>query len=357
MHLNLSRKSYPNTFICDRKLELKSNFGSDEEDINLIFQFFETLPNLKSLKLLQFNLLSRPIDISQLIASLRHAPLLELVLDTGCPAIVEGPPTIGLSGLEKLSITWNNQATGSAHTHLYELIRPSLETLVDLVIDNHLSTDFDLQLLKPAGNTLRSFEYFLASNDEGILDIVPIIFPHLTSLSLRWDFTATRHSILWKVCIWSMTYGSRSSTYEFLQDGHISALAKNQNLLDLTLSSDFEVESGDTIKRSHDDYPWYVRCYKRRLKVTQEVVLACHKLQRCSWIQLPNGRLSSLKHSFVVEERVSDGKKTRVVRGMKQDWMGRNHWNYGFIVKCKSEDLPGDIIGENDSLSDDDDEI
>ena len=117
---------------------------------------------------------------------------------------------MGLYGLKKISITWNMndyaRQPGSAHTHLYELIRPSLETLVDLHLDDHLfklGTDFDLQLLKPAGKTLRSFKYFLASNDEGILDTIPGYFPHLTSLSLRWNFITTRHSILWKVCICS----------------------------------------------------------------------------------------------------------------------------------------------------------
>ena len=42
---------------------------------------------------------------------------------------------------------------------------------------------------------------------------------------------------------------------------------------------------------------------------------------------------------------------TRVVRGIKQHWMGRDHdtrYRGGGIVKCKLEDLPGDIIGRND---------
>jgi hypothetical protein len=44
-------------------------------------------------------------------------------------------------------------------------------------------------------------------------------------------------------------------------------------------------------------------------------------------------------------------KLTRVVRGIKQDWMGRDYstpYRGGGIVKCKLEDLPGDIIGQND---------
>jgi len=46
---------------------------------------------------------------------------------------------------------------------------------------------------------------------------------------------------------------------------------------------------------------------------------------------------------------MTGGNVTRVVRGIKQDWMGRDHDDEGGgIVKCKLEDLPGDIIGQND---------
>ena len=60
---------------------------------------------------------------------------------------------------------------------------------------------------------------------------------------------------------------------------------------------------------------------------------------------------SEMSHSFIVEERVSGGNVTRVVRGIKQHWMGRDHdtrHRGEGIVKCKLEDLPGDIIGRND---------
>ena len=57
-----------------------------------------------------------------------------------------------------------------------------------------------------------------------------------------------------------------------------------------------------------------------------------------------------MSHSFIVVERTTGSIVTRVVRGIKQDWMGRDHVTYdgGGIVKCKLEDLPGDIIGQND---------
>ena len=55
-----------------------------------------------------------------------------------------------------------------------------------------------------------------------------------------------------------------------------------------------------------------------------------------------------MSHPFIVEERMIGGNVTRVVRGIKQGWMGRDHNTVGGIVKCKLEDLPGDIIGQND---------
>ena len=66
---------------------------------------------------------------------------------------------------------------------------------------------------------------------------------------------------------------------------------------------------------------------------------------------LSDGNFFDMSHPFIVEERMTGGNATRVVRGIKQDWMGRDHntrYRRGGIVKCKLEDLPGDIIGRND---------
>jgi hypothetical protein len=106
-----------------------------------------------------------------------------------------------------------------------------------------------------------------------------------------------------------------------LQDEHLNILARNRNLTDLTLSSDFEVESNDTFISDYN-FAWIVRSYKRRLKATQELLSACEKLERCCWIQVHFDQRNDLKHVFIVEERVLDGKKTKVVRGLKQEWMG-----------------------------------
>ena len=53
--------------------------------------------------------------------------------------------------------------------------------------------------------------------------------------------------------------------------------------------------------------------------------------------------------SFIVEERMTGGNVTRVVRDIKQDWMGRDYNTQWGIVKCKLEDLQGDIIDQNDA--------
>jgi len=101
--------------------------------------------------------------------------------------------------------------------------------------------------------------------------------------------------------------------------------------------------------RADQDFAWYVRCYKRRLKATQEVASHCKMLLRCTWLQVGIDHMGSfMVHPFVVEERGSsfNTETMRVVRGVKQFWMGRDQpdWITGGVVNCKLEDLPGDIV-------------
>ena len=126
--------------------------------------------------------------------------------------LLKDPPTAGLAGLEKLSIIWaaddNPNEPGSSLAHLYELIRPTLNTLVELRIDNDPEVfhgNFDQQLLKPTADTLGTFEYTLQSADESILDTIPAILPRLTKLNVIWVLVIwenlfMKHSILWKAC-------------------------------------------------------------------------------------------------------------------------------------------------------------
>lgn len=131
-------------------------------------------------------------------------------------------------------------------------------------------------------------------------------------------------------------------------------MSKLKFLTYLSLSSDFEVNADDTV-HADQDMAWFLRCYTRRLHATQLLLPSLPNLKECEWLQLRVGRLMSTKmlHPFVVEERPTglEGTPTRVVRGVKQYWMGMNHEDWvgnGGIVHCKIEDLPGDVIGENE---------
>lgn len=136
------------------------------------------------------------------------------------------------------------------------------------------------------------------------------------------------------------------------QDRYLNTLAMNRNITDLTLSHDFEVQARDALICNYD-FARYVRSYERRLKATEKVASVCAKLQRCCWIQTDGNQFSSMEHPFVIFDRQAlNGESSRVVRGVKQCWMGRNYCRRGApVVKCKLENLPGDIIGDNDPPS------
>ncbi|KAF9479386.1 hypothetical protein BDN70DRAFT_993517 [Pholiota conissans] len=329
-----------------RKLRLDSGIG-EKSDCAIILQFLETLPNLRVFECYQFRLV-QPAHHIQLMLSLRHTSLREFVFDTqSYLGAVEVPRPAGLTGLRKFSTNWllvdNPDEPGSSLAHLYELVRSSLTTLVELRLDidpENLLPDFDLQLLKPAGHTLRTFEYSLQHRDESILYLIPTIFPLLTKLSIQWNngYRFKKHPHVYSV---------------FWKESHIEALAKNTNLIDLTLSSDFEWNANDSFKADRD-YAWWVRCYERRLNATRAVSSACPLLQHCSWVQMRiKHNNARIVHSFIIEERISDGDTIRVVRGLKQNWMGRDrsivyNGRITEVLNCKLEALPGDIIGEND---------
>ena len=76
-------------------------------------------------------------------------------------------------------------------TSLYDLILPSFSTLVELRIrfpEASASCTFDLLPLKPVGKTLQKFFYKAHVFDPGLLDTIPAVFPHLTTLELMfWE--------------------------------------------------------------------------------------------------------------------------------------------------------------------------
>jgi len=127
--------------------------------------------------------------------------LVELVLVTRLYGNPIGPLVAGPTGLEKLSISWciDDHEPGSSLAHLYETVRPSLSTLVSLKLEygpEYPFKDLDLQLLRPAGKTLRTFEYALPGSDTRILETISKIFPHLNKLAISWGKSPES---LWRV--------------------------------------------------------------------------------------------------------------------------------------------------------------
>jgi hypothetical protein len=86
----------------------------------------------------------------------------------------------------------------SHHANIYDLIRPSFSTLVELEIYPG-SITFDLLPLRPLGETLRGFSYKVEGFDPNILDTIPDLFPHLTELLLM--VQNTTQDVQWKVWI------------------------------------------------------------------------------------------------------------------------------------------------------------
>ncbi|KAF8907728.1 hypothetical protein CPB84DRAFT_1744625 [Gymnopilus junonius] len=144
--------------------------------------------------------------LTKLLNAVRHAPLRKFVLHSGNYANVKGRRAVGLTGLKSLSINWNwvdnPKKPGRSIAQLHELILPSVATLVELKIASHIEkpcTYIDLQLLRLAGDTLRSFEWTLPYLDETILETIPEIFPHLTKLSIIWALAYTDYSLPWEL--------------------------------------------------------------------------------------------------------------------------------------------------------------
>ncbi|KAJ3482517.1 hypothetical protein NLI96_g6917 [Meripilus lineatus] len=330
-------------------LSIVCTLSSDDRCI--IFELLRTLPNLHTFECLGVWHLVHMDGLSELVDSIRHAPLSELYLYTAKNFDIKGPPIEGLSSLRKLSISWfvddgKSNHPGGPVDHLYHLIQPSIGTLVELQLKNDYPNvaDLDLYLLKGAGETLRIFDYTMQHHDENVLEIIPKIFPNLTKLALTWCRVQNSKDLA-----------------SIVQDSHMLSLTKNTNLEDLQLSSDFELEEDDPVC-SDDDYAWFVRSYKRRLAATIKVSETIPYLRKCNWLQLRVNHEggSTMLHPFIIEGESNSASRdgsVRVVRGVKQWWMGRDHKvGYMEIVKCKLEDLPGSIVGENDSDSEGEDD-
>jgi hypothetical protein len=115
------------------------------------------------------------------------------MLDVPCgPAIA--PPGLKSLALKLYACHITNQDADwivlhSDHASLYDLIQPSFSTLVELRIRplfpmDSTSWTFDLRPLKPVGRTLQKFSYKAPILDPDMLNTIPEVFPHLTSLEL-----------------------------------------------------------------------------------------------------------------------------------------------------------------------------
>lgn len=180
----------------------------DIEARPIIFDFLGTLPCLQVFEFKQTGVLIDSSALPQLLDSVRHAPLSGLLIDTGTFFKTQGGHhPDGLVALQKLSIPWcigdEDESPGSSVAYIRRIIQPSLKTLVELNLEycpQTSATYFDLPLLKEAGETLRVFRLTTRHIDEAVLDIVPDIFPHLTTFALKWPIVNGGPSILWKVC-------------------------------------------------------------------------------------------------------------------------------------------------------------
>jgi hypothetical protein len=174
--------------ICHRNVSLH-----DQVDVALVCQILPMLPNLHSVDFGYYCDISLN-DLPSFFTSVQHAPLRHL--EIGLASVRNPPPISGRAGLETFHIKWNlanydPEEPENPAAFLYELLRPSLDTLVSLTLDigvNSKAAELDLRLLKPAHKTLRIFSYKVMDQpDCQALQIVSDMFPHIVELSLLWS--------------------------------------------------------------------------------------------------------------------------------------------------------------------------
>ncbi|KAF9525900.1 hypothetical protein CPB83DRAFT_941258 [Crepidotus variabilis] len=178
----------------------------------------------------------------------------------------------------------------------------------------------------------------MSSFDESVLDLIPTLFPDLTILAIQWIDGNKRFSLPWK-------------------DRYIFSLLKDKNLVELTLSNDFKQAASDPC-RGDNQFAWLLRSYTRRLEGARLVCQSLTWLRQCNWLQVCVGAnpTTTMLHPFNVEERPNSRTIDRVVRGLRQWWMGTNHEPFSGgekieLTMAKLEFLPGEVIGEDYSDS------
>ena len=175
-----------------------------------IFQKLETLPHLSDLV----------FDAYMARLSLHHLPLLtqiagkipirHLSFAAGGALVASCLPVTGPADLETASIEWHviddPQHHGSSAAHLYEFIRPSLNTFTHLEIV-HIDPQapledapfLDFRPLGPTCDSLRSLKYTTYSRSSKALDAIAEMFPNLVNLGIIYQGIYRGQWAVWTV--------------------------------------------------------------------------------------------------------------------------------------------------------------
>jgi hypothetical protein len=160
-----------------------------------IFQFLETLPKLSNIVFDDLNVGVRLQDLYFFARIAEQTPLRHLSFSLECGSVASGQPIAGPKGLLSLFVKWcvtDGQDPGSAMSHLYEFLRPSLGTLTCLELCDYPILDF--RVLGAACTSLRTLKCTTTSQNPQVLETVVEMFPHVTDLVMLFP------TCVWMVC-------------------------------------------------------------------------------------------------------------------------------------------------------------
>jgi len=159
-----------------------------------VFQFLETLPKLSDIVFDDSTVGVQLQDLYFFARIAKQTPLRHLSFSSEYGSAASGEPIAGPEGLVSLSVRWyvtDGQDPGSAMSHLYEFLRPSLGTLTFLEL--HDDPIFDFHVLGDACTSLRILEYTTYSQSPQVLKKVAEMFPHVADLAM-----------LFQACVWTV---------------------------------------------------------------------------------------------------------------------------------------------------------
>ena len=254
---------------------------------SILFPFLRSLPHLQSFRWSHFHRLVRNPTLHQLVACLRHSPLEHFTYwapHQVSELVVTGPPRLKTLSVKLCVFKSQSQNSSlsfsvSNNAHVYDLIRPSFSTLVELEIYPG-SVVVDLLPLRPVGSTLRKFVYGGNGFDPDILDTISDVFPHLTTLELTvWNRS---RDFRWKVRNQLAFFLLTSSETSSLQAAYDQALAKNSKLQYLAVFAEDFLFCDSDDRWAHLDSECR-NCVDQRVKATRVLAMVCTGLKRCWW--------------------------------------------------------------------------